>query len=953
MQLNQKQKLAVEANDATILIVAGAGTGKTSTITEKIHYILKNKLASAEQILALTFTEKASEEMLARLDQVLPYGYQEPWAHTFHGFCDRILKNESLEIGLSPDYKIADTTKQWLIIKKHIFELDLDYYAPINNPNKFIRALLKFFSRIQDEDIQLNEFADFVNSSAKDKSPEAREKTKKYQELFKAYKKYQQLKLKENVLDFGDLLFWTLKLFRNRPNVLKKYQKQFKYILVDEFQDTNFAQLQLIKLLFPNDKNNKDSQLTVVGDDNQAIYAFRGSSVYNILDFKKHYPNSKEIILTTNYRSGQKILNSSYNLIKNNNPNTLEFKLGIDKRLVSARGKNLPKPEIFITDTVEDEVKLTISKIIDLTNQGYSYQDFAILARSNAQLDPFVAGLKRAGLPYQLIGNRGLFDQPEIRELIFFLKTVADPENGNALFYFLHNPVFKIPSEEILKLLKISKNTQTSLWEVVQKQSLDNKLTKVVELIKYAQKYDTKKTITEIVYDFIEKTNFIKPFLKKDSIENQLKLKNINLFFDKLKGYDQEYNPSSASEYVEYLELLIEAGENPAQAELEDVDTVNLLTVHASKGLEWPVVFVVSATSDRFPTRNIKDVIELPSQLVKQDFSSTNFHLEEERRLFYVAMTRARDYLFLSYAENYGGKRKKRPSPFLLEIQRDNHEIKLKKWQPQQKQLLLFNTLQLNKDPLSKQISNSEIELTSLSHSKIDAYQTCPLKYKYQYILNIPVKPHHAFAFGSSVHNTLQKFHAFEIQGQKPNLDTLLKLYEENFQNIGYTSIAHREKAYLKGQQSLTKYFQNYKQTFLGKPTFLEKSFKLKIDDVKLIGRIDRIDNLENDKSLELIDYKTGKAKDQKTVDKDAQLTIYAMASQQLFGVLPKSLCLYFINDNLKVTTTRNQVQIDKKRQEISEVIAQIKAGNFEAKPGRNNCKYCPYKDICPKAMKS
>ncbi|MEK7653545.1 MAG: UvrD-helicase domain-containing protein, partial [Patescibacteria group bacterium] len=313
--LNEAQKQAVLHDQGPLLIVAGAGTGKTAVITSRIANLIISGKAKADEILALTFTDKAAGEMEERVDRLLPYGYVDLWISTFHAFAERILKEHGLEIGIPNDFKLLNTTEQWLLIKKNLEKFKLDYYRPLGNPTKFIHALLRHFSRAKDEnispadylkyveDLKLNsDSAEFIKTAiseeeAKELSPaELKEflaqEIIKQTEIAEAYHTYQQLLLDNNALDFGDLINYALKLFKEKKNLLLKYQKQFKYILVDEFQDTNFAQYELLKLL-AEPKNN----ITVVGDDDQSIYKFRGASISNILKFKDEYPSAKEIFL--------------------------------------------------------------------------------------------------------------------------------------------------------------------------------------------------------------------------------------------------------------------------------------------------------------------------------------------------------------------------------------------------------------------------------------------------------------------------------------------------------------------------------------------------------------------------------------------------------------------------------------------------------------------------------
>ncbi len=333
--LNEEQKKAVVYKNGPLLIVAGAGTGKTTVITTKMAWLILRNQIKPDEILTLTFTDKAAEEMEERVDQLLPYGYVDLWISTFHSFAERILKQRAIDIGLSDNFKLLNQTEQNLLIRRNFDQFNLDYYRPLGNPTKFIQAMIKHFSRAKDEEIWPEDYLKYVdelkgnldnmlneNNFKKNNQETTGQETEKINEIANAYHVYQQLLLKNNALDFGDLINYTLKLFRKRPQILEKYRKQFKYILIDEFQDTNWAQYELIKLLGA-PKNN----ITVSFDDDQSIYKFRGASISNVMQFKKDYPKAQQIVLIKNYRSKQNILDLAYNFIQNNNPNRLEWQM--------------------------------------------------------------------------------------------------------------------------------------------------------------------------------------------------------------------------------------------------------------------------------------------------------------------------------------------------------------------------------------------------------------------------------------------------------------------------------------------------------------------------------------------------------------------------------------------------------------------------------------------------
>ncbi|MDP2741727.1 MAG: UvrD-helicase domain-containing protein, partial [bacterium] len=305
-KLNSEQKEAILHDKGPLLIVAGAGTGKTTVITQRIVNLIEKGLAKPEEILAVTFTEKAASEMEERVDKLLEYGYIDLWISTFHSFCEKVLRDNALDIGLPPDFKILDNTAGWLLARQNLDKFDLEYYKTLGNPTKFIQSLISHFSRCKDQEVYPDDYLDYAeNLKTRDDAPES-EEIERIKEVAQAYYVYQQLLLENSSLDFGDLINYCLKLFKKRPLILKKYREKFKYILVDEFQDTNWSQYELIKIL-AEPKNN----LTVCADDDQAIYRWRGASFSNIVQFTKDFPKAKQISLIRNYRSTQNILDLS------------------------------------------------------------------------------------------------------------------------------------------------------------------------------------------------------------------------------------------------------------------------------------------------------------------------------------------------------------------------------------------------------------------------------------------------------------------------------------------------------------------------------------------------------------------------------------------------------------------------------------------------------------------
>jgi len=456
-KLNKEQLEAIKFGEGPLLIIAGAGTGKTTVVTERIKYLVSSGKAKPAQILALTFTDKAAREMEERVDVAMPYGYTDMWISTFHSFCDRVLRQEAIHIGLSPTYKLMTEAETTQFLIRNLFKFDLKYFRPLGNPTKFVSGLLQHFSRLKDEDISPEEYLKYAK-----KVKEKKEEKEKTLELAKAYQTYEELKTKEGLIDFGDLITNTLKLFRSRKNILAQYQQQFKYVLVDEFQDTNYAQNQLALLLA-----GKKQNLTVCADDDQSIYHWRGAAISNVIQFRQTFPKAKIIVLTQNYRSSQLILDHAYQLIQNNNPDRLEVKEKVDKHLRAVRQIEQIPIELIHSDRVENEAEAVAHKIKELKakNKDLGYKDMAILVRANNHAEPFVRALARAGIPYQFLGPGQLFRQAEVKDLIAYLKLLYNFEDNVALYRVLSMDFFEINPRDLAAINNYARRTNLSLFE--------------------------------------------------------------------------------------------------------------------------------------------------------------------------------------------------------------------------------------------------------------------------------------------------------------------------------------------------------------------------------------------------------------------------------------------------------------------------------------------------------
>ncbi|MFH1855845.1 MAG: ATP-dependent DNA helicase [Candidatus Omnitrophota bacterium] len=959
--LNDQQKEAVTAGGGPLLIVAGAGTGKTTVITKRVAYLIASGLAAPNEILALTFTDKAAAEMEERVDMLVPYGCTQMQISTFHAFGDKILREHALEVGLNPEFEVLTKPEQIIFITEHLFDFPLDYYRPLSNPAQSVDALVTVFSRARDEDISPEEYLTYVErlkkSVAENQEDEAlQELFIQQREVANSFKIYQDLKYKNNKIDFGDQVSKALELLRAHPLLLSKYQDRFKYILVDEFQDTNYAQFQLVKLLSSKYKN-----ITVAADDDQSIYKFRGAAVSNILNFTESYPEARLISITKNYRSTQKILDSAYRLITHNNPERLEIKKNIDKRLIGADNKDALQPTHIHCDTVSTESDKIASIIEEKVRSGqYEYKDFAILVRSNNDADPFLRALNMKSIPWRFSGNRGLYSRPEIRLAISFLKIIADAGDNLSLYNLAGSEVYGLDMFNLSRIMAVSSRKNVSLFEIFKDMDKHPEIgavspqaraviEKIVKDIEECLEFSRDESSGRVLYKFLSDTTYLKRLIEKQSLSGDAKIQNLAKFFDRVRNFERLADKDRVPAFVKHLDMLINAGDDPAVVEADlDIPAVNVLTIHKAKGLEFKVVFLVSLVAQKFPSRSRKDRIELPAELIKDILPEGDFHIQEERRLFYVGMTRAREELYLTSAQDYGGKRLRKISQFITEALGMSQE----------------ETMALKASPLevierSAPVPDSGVfavagempdnQTLSLSWRKIDDYFSCPLKYKYVHVLRVPVKEHHAVVYGKVIHDCVNFYYRNKISAKEITLDGILDYYRQIWRSEGYLDKAHEGKRFIAGLKTLEDFFKREEEQNI-LPSHLEKEFRINIGFEKITGRFDRIDII-NDK-IYIIDYKTSLVKDKKDADKrtqqSMQMDIYALACKFMYDKLPAAVSLYFLESGVRGEAVKKENDLEKAVEKIKEVSIGIRQQRFSAEPKYNACEWCAYCQICP-----
>lgn len=640
-KLNPQQKEAVQATEGPVLVVAGAGSGKTSVLTRRIAYLVEEKGVAPWNILAITFTNKAASEMREREEDLLGPVAENIWMSTFHALCVRILRRDADKIGYDHNFSIADSSEQ-LTLVKHI-EKEENINPKMYDP----RGILSAISNGKNALLTPKSFAEQAGSPF--------EKT-----AARVYQEYQSRLRRDQIMDFDDLIMQTLVLFKKDRDVLSYYQNKFRYLLVDEYQDTNEAQYELCHELAAQYHN-----ICVVGDADQSIYGWRGANMENIMNFEKDYQNYdvRTIKLEQNYRSTGHILSAANSVIKNNQ-NRKAKNLWTDK---GAGAKIIN----YQAQSGDDEAHYIISKIQEQVKQGkHKYQDFAVLYRTNAQSRTVEESFVHANIPYQIVGGHKFYDRKEIKDIMAYLRLVANPSDTMSLNRVINTPKRGIGASSINKLLAFADTNHYGALDAmlnvkassIQTRAANNMLEfgqKLLDAIKFASNHSVTGLTEKLLDDF----GYSDALKNAHSIEAQTRLENLDEFLSVTKRFDDHYEPAdddsnALSDFLSEVSLLSD------QDDLADDDNqVALMTLHAAKGLEFPVVFLIGMEEGIFPlSRALMDDNEL----------------EEERRLAYVGITRAKEQLYLTNAYSrmmYGRTQNNLPSRFLDEIADKDKEI--------------------------------------------------------------------------------------------------------------------------------------------------------------------------------------------------------------------------------------------------------------------------------------
>jgi DNA helicase II / ATP-dependent DNA helicase PcrA len=995
LKLNPEQRVAREHGEGPLLVVAGPGTGKTRVITERIIYLMNpvparpaaQSLRAADRrallptnILALTFTDKAAAEMKRRVAEALPGLNPLPTISTFHAFCYQTLRQHQI------DRRLLDKVDVWIFLRRRMAELGLKFYQKLAEPGAFLHDLNEFFSRCQDELIEPQDFERYAEecrqefircypppvagaADGRSTSPEADwewEEILKKLELARVFSASRRLLEDAGASSLGSLVSETVGLWQRRPDVLSEARARYRAVLVDEFQDTNYGQLELLKLLVT-----APYDITAVGDDDQAIYRFRGASHGAFEMFGKAFPGHRTVYLAQNYRSTRTILRVASAVIARND------RYARKPPLASSHGEGC---KVFLLRAHEaaSEACWIAEEIQRLQAEGVSWGQIAILYRAHHYRDLVVKEFRQRAIPFAIRGL-SILSAPLLRDFVAWLRLIHSRRDNISLTRVLLAPRWRFPETLAQAIRLVASKEHCSLHEVLQRPPAE--VAREIEATAWAElevlrrklaRVSRSLTVTELANRLVDRMGW--HYLPGS--RNQAYLEAFGEF---LNQWERKSEMRKLSEFIEYLDWFAEAGGKVEAPELDGgTDAVQMMTIHAAKGLEFPAVFLIGVSPRRFPATTRKAVIEFPPELRKGPPAPPDIHLQEERRLFFVAITRAQERLYISSVS----KSARQQSLFISELLSspaivgrdleiidvpdsprsgtrhltpgtfDASEVPPAVWHGQGTLFDDDTTREAASQASLAQLAGSVVvpraEKLDLSATAVGDYLDCPLKYKFQHQLKIPTAPQAALTFGSIMHQSVR--HYFELRRTgRPAFKDIEDFYLRKWKSVGFEDAYHEETYRSAGLEQLRIFVEHHNALEIGcQRVGTEQAFHLDLGDITLQGRIDQINLLDGSaRAAELIDYKTGRPRTEKDAQKSLQLSVYALGASKALDLVPERLTFYNLTNNEAISVTKTPEELRETLQKVRDVSAKIRSGQFEPTPGFV-CRSCNFVPLCP-----
>src|SRR5215469_2929783 len=970
LKLNEAQRRAVVHGEGPLLVIAGAGTGKTRVITERIRQLLhSNPELSGENILGLTFTKKAAGEMKARVVKSSGARGKAVTLATFHSFCETLLKDTD------PQRVLLGKEDHWILLRRNLARLKLDKYRRLAEPGEFLNDFVEFFSRCQDELVSAEDYQRYADLLAgellsergmldPDALTDREEAVARELEIARAYRASEELLREKNRVSLGSLITGAVALLETDAALGESLRRRYRYILVDEFQDTNIAQLRLLELLAGESRN-----IFAVGDNDQAIYRFRGASFASFQLFLHKFAGWKpggdsgkfRVSLTENYRSTPTILRVATQVIGQNTVSA-----DFPKKFLSAERPEGQKIRIVELANEQEEARWVADELERTHAAGRLWKDFAVLYRQHTHRDELVRELAMRKIPF-VISRLSILEHPLVKDVLAYLRLLARPFDDLSCARVLSAPAWNLQAQDLVRLAeRAAKKRGTALYDLLQAPQSElpfdgwhAAIEQLLDFVSGQRKTMKRRTAREILAGLLE-------WLEVSQRANGQDYKYVARLTEFAKEWEGKSDTRGLPEFIEYLDWYEQAGGVIALEDDAPADAVRLMTVHGAKGLEFPHVFLLRVNNRKFPASERPRVFEFPARLMKEGEPAEQFHIQEERRLFYVALTRAQERLTLTTLTEPKGKVPVFIEDILMDpvVRRRDVKQMMPKLPPIPERagatgerasgsLELFPAVQGPAKIFSRIANWAETfhppspEPLMLSPSAVNGYRTCPQQYLFGYLWSLREGPRASLSFGSIMHNTVKRFLGELRKGNKLPSEEVQRIFELEWKPVGFED-EYQEAEYKKDGIEQLRAF--YASTMAAPPHVCEqeKRFELPLENnVTVIGRMDQVNSLgRND--VEIVDYKTGQPKKDWHTKKDLQLSLYALAAREIFEWNPVRLVFHYLQNNETQVTTRDSKQLAEAQAIVQEAAADIRAGQFPPRPSPSVCRSCAYKPICP-----
>lgn len=980
-KLNKNQKIAVDALDGPVLVIAGPGTGKTQVLTMRIANILMKTDTKSSEILALTFTDSGVRAMRERLATIIGTEAYHVNVFTFHSFATEIIRDNPDEFINSSELEPLSDLERISIFKELIDENPFDFLKPFNAPYYYLQTIISKIKELKREGVSPNQYEEILKMpiGLKDKD------FGKNDELLRVYRSYESKLIERKRYDFEDMINLVSSKLKTSPALLQKYQELFQYYLVDEFQDTNSAQAGLLYTLtsYWEEKAN----IFVVGDDDQSIYRFQGASTENIEEFVKRYPNAEKVSLIENYRSNQDILDASFRLIENNT-SRISKKYEIDKKLLSKREKqDLDSIKFAEFNSSHTENYYIAQTIKDLINKGVDPKNISVIYRNNNDSLDIADMLSRFGIKYNLIGGANVLESGIILRLLTLLNVINKMrylDESLDLFTLLNYEFLNLNRLDVLKISRAATERKKYILDILEKEDLKilgisepEKFKNIYEKLAEWNKADSNLSFLEFIEEVITDSGFFKWIL--DQSNSYELLNKLNSFLSEVKRLNYSDKTLNLSKFMQYIELMKEHRIPIDEEDMElSASSVNLMTAHKSKGLEFEYVFVPYFLDSKWSNTKKKELIRLPENILIT--TKENNQIEEERRLFYVVLTRAKKSLYITTSKNYitaSSSKITMPCMFIQEIPNNYinpisvEEIEKNSGEIIQMLLKKKDNSDVTPDAPEREYLSQVLSNFKLSPTSLNTYLSCPYKFKLDILFRSPKNTQKPLVLGNAVHDALENAYKL-LKNHKPVSLDFLNERLKNYLEKEILSTQEFEEIRRQGEIILKKYYELYREEFDSPKhqiLFLEKFFgtdwNLPILDgnILLQGKIDKVELVDSMKrSIRLVDYKTGKPKTRNEIlgktqnsngDQLRQLIFYKLLidldKNSKFEV--DSVMLDFIGD--KNAQPKREVFLiqdedtENLKNTIREVWSDIHNHNFLRTKKSSECRNCRFNMHC------